>query len=362
VTRALLTGVLTLLALVLAGPAAPGTAVKPWTHWICLPGRDDACRLAPTVTVISDTGAKTVQRVTHDSRPIDCFYLYPTVSTQKRGNSTLQVEWDEAGTAITQASMFSQVCRVYAPMYRQVTVYGRGNPYHGNSAWEYDDALAAWRYYLAHYNDGRGVVLIGHSEGSDLFEQLLEHEIEGTAEQKLLVSAILLGGNVVVKDGSTEGGDFSRIPACTSGTETGCVVAYSSFAGTPPADAKFESVADTSTEHVLCVNPAAPGSTAPTPITPLFPNFATEGIAPQPKIVRSIVWNEYPGLYTARCVQQGFRAWLQVTRIHHPGDPRPTVHGIFPASWGLHAADVSIDLPNLVALVASQSRSWAVRH
>lgn len=351
-----------LAPLALAGPAAPGTGVKPWTHWICLPGRDDSCQLAPTVTVVSDTGAKSVERITHDSRPVDCFYLYPTVSTQHRGNSTLQVEWDEAGTAITQASMFSQACRVYAPMYRQVTVYGHGNPYHGQWIYQYEDVVAAWKYYLAHYNDGRGVVLIGHSDGAGLFKQLLQDQIEGTAEQKLLVSAILLGGDVVVKDGSTEGGDFSKIPACTSATETGCVVAYSTFAGTPPAGSNFEDVGNAATEHVLCVNPAAPGSTAATPITPLFPNFATEGIAPQPHIVTSIVWYEYPDLYTARCVQQGSRAWLQVTRIHHPGDPRPTVRGIFAPNWGLHAADVSIDLPNLVALVASQSRAWAAMH
>ena len=336
--------------------------MKPWTHWICLPGRADSCQLPLTVTVVSDTGAKTQQPVTVDNRPIDCFYLYPTVSTQKRGNSTLQVEWDEAGTAITQASQFSRVCRVYAPMYRQVTVYGNGDPYHGHGAWEYDDVLAAWKYYLAHYNHGRGVVLIGHSEGADLFEQLLQNQIEGTAEQKLLVSAILLGGNVVVKDGSTEGGDFSKIPACTSATETGCVVAYSTFAGTPPADAHFEGVANTATEHVLCVNPAAPGSSAAAPITPMFANFATEGIAPQPHVVQNIVWYAYPGLYTARCVQQGSRAWLQVTRIHHPGDPRPTVRGIFPADWGLHAADVSIALTNLIALVASQGHAWTASH
>jgi hypothetical protein len=110
------------------------------------------------------------------------------------------------------------------------------------------------------------------------------------------------------------------------------------------------------------VNPSAPGSDAATPITPLFPNFATEGIAPQQHIVQSIVWYAYPDLYTARCVQQGSRAWFQVTRIDHKGDPRPTVRGIFPASWGLHAADVSIDLTNLVALVSSESRAWAARH
>jgi hypothetical protein len=54
------------------------------------------------------------------------------------------------------------------------------------------------------------------------------------------LSAILLGNDVTVKDCSTEGDTFSNVPACTSTTETGCVVAYSSWNRTPPKDADFQ--------------------------------------------------------------------------------------------------------------------------
>src|SRR5262249_35736029 len=162
--------------------------------------------------------------------------------------------------------------------YNQVTEYGNGNPFHGSYTLEYTDILAAWKDYLAHYNHGRGVVLIGHSEGSFLFKQLIAKQIEGTPVQKQLVSAILLGGNVQVKAGSPTGADFKSVPACTSAAEAGCVVAYSSWSHTPPAGAAFQDAR--SGDHVLCVNPASPGSTAAVPVTPLFPNFAPEGLAP----------------------------------------------------------------------------------
>lgn len=237
-------------------------------------------------------------------------------------------------------------------------MFGDGDPYHGDSALEYKDVLAAWRDYMAHYNDGRGVVLIGHSEGSFLFTQLIEHVIEGTPEQKLLVSAILLGGDVVVKDGSTEGGDFTNVPACTSSTATGCVVAYSTWGHTPPSDAMFQKVSNPASEHVLCVNPAAPGSNRPTPITPIFVGQLPEGLVPLHSSYDHDLFVSFPDLYTAQCVQEGSRAWLLVKRIHHAGDRRPTVQQVLAPTWGLHAADMNIALANLVSLVATQSTTW----
>ena len=66
---------------------------------------------------------------------------------------------------------------------------------------------------------------------------LLRRQVDpDPAERRLLVSAILLGGNVTVPTGKLVGGSFQNIPACTTDSDTGCVVAYSSFDQTPPAD------------------------------------------------------------------------------------------------------------------------------
>ena len=72
----------------------------------------------------------------------------------------------------------------------------------------------------------------------------------------LVVSAILLGGNVTVRAGSDRGGSFQNVPACRSKTQLGCVVAFSTFNETPPGNTLFGHTT-TPNEQVLCTNPAA---------------------------------------------------------------------------------------------------------
>jgi hypothetical protein len=344
-------------ALALAGSASTRTAdnVPPWKAWLCMPGAaTDWCSVELTTTVFSASGARTTMHVSvPDNPPIDCFYVYPTVSEERRGNATLRVHVEERETAITQAARFSHVCRVYAPLYRQTTAFRQ--QYNGNSELAYGDVLAAWKDYLAHYNDGRGVVLLGHSQGAGVLKRLIREEIDNApAKRRLLVSAILLGGGVQVAKGSTVGGDFKHVPACTSTTQTGCVVAYSSWDRTPPWAGVGGSKSPT---QELCVNPAAPGG-GEAPITPIFAGVNPQGIVPYGSIYVAYNWVEFPGLYTARCVRQGNDAWLLVTRIHTPGDRRPTVYEALGPDSGLHAADVNITLLNLVTLVQSQTRAW----
>lgn len=342
-------------------PGLATASVPYWKVWLCKPGiAIDYCRANLNTTVIYANGANALDTIPiPKNRPVDCFYVYPTVSMEKRGNADLRIQIEEKAIALTEAAEFEHVCRMFAPMYRQVP--GDGDSYHPNYGLEYDDVLAAWRDYLAHDNDGRGVVLIGHSEGSFVLKELIQKQIERSAtERKLLISAILVGGDVTVKDGSDEGGDFTSVPACQSKTQTGCVVAYSTWDRTPPKNAAFQYAA--SGQRVLCVNPAAPGGGS-APITPLFPWFDSNGLGlnwTTPPV--STVFMAFPGLYTARCVEQGNRAWLLVSRVTGPTDPRPMAQEVLNPTWGLHAADVSIDLANLIVLVQSESKAWLARH
>ena len=347
------------VAMLLVAGLASGASVPRWRHWLCFPGvSNDWCSVYLTTDVFLASGKHETVPVSVPASPrIDCFYVYPTVSEEHRGNADLTVQPEERETAIGQAARFSHVCRVYAPLYRQVTAYGNNDPFRGNYAFEYQDVLAAWRDYMAHYNDGRGIVLIGHSEGAFLLKELIQKQIEGTPVQKQLVSAILLGGDVVVADGSTEGGDFKSVPACTSPSETGCVVAYSSWSHTPPKDARFQRVEHPSAQHVLCVNPAAlAGGSAP--ITPIVAGISPQGIVPFLSKYVAYHWVEFPGLYTAKCVTERSRSWLLVTRTKTAGDNRPTVQQVLGPDWGLHAADMNITLANLVDLVRSQEHAW----
>ena len=103
---------------------------------------------------------------------------------------------------------------------------------------QYDDVRDAWRYYLEHDNRGRGVVLIGHSQGSFILSDLIRQEIDGKPVQSRLVSAILLGATQSVPMGKDVGGSFQHIPLCRKLGQTGCLVTYVSFRATsrPPAN------------------------------------------------------------------------------------------------------------------------------
>jgi len=352
-----------------ASPAAPSNTV-----WLCRPGlANNPCESDLTTTVVSADGTSTVEQVAPAADPpIDCFYVYPTVSGQPTQNANLQIDPEETAIAIQQASRFSQVCKVYAPMYRQATVKGiltRDGDRTASRDLAYGDVLSAWQDYLAHYNNGRGVVFIGHSQGTGMLTRLIASEIDPNPDMRgRLVSALLIGFNVTVAVGQDVGGDFQNVPACRSTDQTGCVVAYSSFNQPPPADSGFGRT-DTGPRasemvgknvEVLCVNPASlPGGTGP--LQAYFPT-TTWGSWPAGRIpanLRATPWVAYPELYTAHCGSSGGANWLQVDTTNIPGDQRPVVSEVPGPTWGLHLSDMNLAFGNLVDLVRQQAAAYS---
>ena len=340
-------------------PAAP-------TVWLCRPGTaHDPCTPDLTTTRVSFThGTLGVTRSTTAAHPaIDCFYVYPTVSDQKTPNADRTIDPQEVSIARFQAAMFSRDCRVYAPMYRQLTlanISGAATPAEQDVA--YGDVLQAWQTYLKQYNHGRGVVLIGHSQGSFLLRHLITSQVDPKpAVRRLLVSAILLGGNVTVRKGTGIGGDFHHIAACRSASQTGCVIAYSTFDDTPPADAVFGRTTAPGLQ-VLCTDPGALGGGTGV-LDPILP---TQPFAPGSSIAAGIAllhfgvptvttpWVSAPGAYAAHCATAGGARVLEITAR----DGAPRLHYSPLPSWGLHLVDVNIALGNLVGVVAHEAAAY----
>ena len=364
--RTLLAALLTILV-VGALPSAAG-ATPSNTVWLCRPGLvPDPCTPSLTTTEVSPSGQPLeVERTRASEHPkIDCFYVYPTVSDQTTPNADLHIDPVEQSIALYQAARYSQHCRVFAPMYRQLTlttIGGRGSG--ASAAIAYGDVRDAWLDYLDHFNDGRGVVLIGHSQGAFVLRQLITKEIDPKpAVRNLLVSALLLGGNVTVKQGQDRGGDFQHIPACRSKTQVGCVVAFSTFGETPPANAIFGRTSAPGLE-VLCTNPAALGGgsgrvDAILPTAPFAPGSTIAAVIRLLGLTLPTVstpWIEAPDSYTAQCSSGAVRA-LVIT----PRSGAQTIHPSPDATWGLHLVDANIALGNLVDLVHSEARAFT-RH
>ena len=146
----------------------------------------------------------------------DCFYVYPTSSGELGNNADLRVQPVEREVAVVQASRFSQVCNVWAPMYRQATLAALNNGAAVEPsviATAYDSLLAAWKDYLAHDNHGRPVVFIGHSQGAAMLIKLLRSQIDPSPSlRRRMVSAIILGGTCRSSPGGTRVGASATSP------------------------------------------------------------------------------------------------------------------------------------------------------
>src|SRR5271170_5644225 len=218
-----------------AKPPAAKNDYSNGDNWLCRPGRQDACTVDLSTTVISASGKLTLESWAADpSAAIDCFYVYPTVSTDPGGNSDMIPGPEEKGVVRVQFARFASKCRPYAPVYRQVTLAAlraalRGEPIPMDRALPYNDVLDAWNYYLEHDNKGRGVVLIGHSQGANVLALLVKNEIDGKPVAARLVSAMLLGMNLAVLKGKDVGGTFQHAPLCRAATQTGCAIVYVTF-------------------------------------------------------------------------------------------------------------------------------------
>jgi Protein of unknown function (DUF3089) len=339
------------------------------TVWLCRPNQAaDPCTVSRAATTVTGTGtaSRSLALALPQARRFDCFYVYPTVSTEKSENADLTVQPAERAAAIVQASRFSQRCTVWAPMYRQVTVAGlKGlSALRVGVATAYASLLAAWKDYLAYDNHGRPIVFIGHSQGASMLIRLLQTQVDPSASlRKRMVSAILLGGNVQVPAGRAVGGTFLNIPTCGSANQTGCVIAYSTFGSTPPANSLFgragrgvsllSGQTASASQQVACVNPV----TFSAPAGGLQPFFRSA--AAQSSGIRVLTpWVTFPGLYTAQCQQSAGASWLQVTAAPAPADPRPTVSATLGPAWGYHLNDVNLALGNLVTDVGREEASY----
>jgi Protein of unknown function (DUF3089) len=352
-------------------PGPGGASTRSSTIWLCRPGTAlDPCIYNRASTSVSARGATSVspsRGPTRTAKRFDCFYVYPTVSNQKTDNANLVVQRPEIAAAAAQASRFSQVCNVWAPMYRQATNAALSKGLATNRTVvnvAYTSLLSAWRDFLAHDDDGRPIVFIGHSQGAAMLIKLLRSQVDPSPKlRRQLVSAIILGGNVQVPVGRDVGGSFLHIPACSSTSQTGCVIAYSTFPSTPPPPAYFGrpgqgvSLQSGQTarvgQRVLCVNPVMLSNAS----GELQPYFLT--VTAQTKgVTVTTPWVTFPGLYTARCETVGNATWLQVDTASVPGDPRPMVSETLGPLWGYHVSDVNLALGNLVGDVAAQEASF----
>ena len=239
----------------------------------------------------------------------------------------------------------------------------------------YDDVLAAWKHYLDHDNQGRGVLLIGHSQGSFLLRDLIKNEIDGKDIQKQLVSAHL-GGVVVAKSQEgTSKNEFKNIQACESSDQTGCYISYSSFEASAPPPDWSQAFGISKTEGTVnnCSNPAELSGDG----GKLIPYIDAKRLADDGKGL--LQWTEnseplatpfvtLPDYYQAKCVERpdgaGYLAVDYVASGNNQDQRNRTMPGhvivgpVLLSNWGIHDADMELFMGNLIKIAQNQSDSW----
>ncbi len=357
------------VALGFAVTAGPAAADAETTVWICKPGAaDDLCAGTIDGTTLPPPGqaAQPLDYTRPDDAPIDCFYLYPTQSEQPTPNSNLDKDPPIRRVVVQQARMFSTVCDVYAPMYRQVTYSGNQIAYNPDVETAYQSAKAGFEDYLHNYNDGRGFILIGHSQGAAHTARLIAELVDTDPSlRKRFVGAIAPGANISVPIGQPVGGSFANVPACTETGEYGCVTAYSTYNDVPGPTAEFSRLdygywiypqprPNPAEYEAMCVDPSDLDGGDNT----LLPLVNFDYLTTAPASETPAPWASEPDYYTAECKRQGGAHWLNLGKVGLPGDTRPDVGALVASGSNYHVPELNLAEGNLLRIAQLQSDNY----
>ncbi|MET0384323.1 MAG: DUF3089 domain-containing protein [Polyangiales bacterium] len=350
-------------------------------NWLCRPGYNKYCDVDLDTTIVNADGTlETEKFAANADAPIDCFYVYPTVSLDATPNSDLEPGDEEASVVRAQFARFASQCRLFAPVYRQVTLTALRANIAGSTSGPapdrnigYEDVKAAFHHYLENDNDGRGFVLIGHSQGSGVLTRLIKDELDGDEAESRFITALITGSNVLVPKDADVGGTYKNVPICKSADQLGCVITYASFrANTPPSDTTMFSTSSDPNLVAACTNPAALGGgsaelhsylsaagagTSSAPMT----DWATGKTVETPFV-------SVPGLITGECKEGKTGSYFAITINADADDPRTddivgdvVTNGEVQADWGLHLIDVHLVIGNLIDVVKAKADAYAKR-
>ena len=189
--------------------------------WAALPDHEDAADVVPNADV----------QDRQSTAEVDVFFVHPTTFFGTAGwnqalDDTSTNQLTDMFVLRSQASVFNGCCKIYAPRYRQATIFSfMDNSGSGKSALElaYQDVERAFDYFIEHYNQGRPFILASHSQGSVHLRMLLEKRITGTPLRERLVASYPIGFGI---DREEMAKAVPDVPVCESAEQIGCVVTW----------------------------------------------------------------------------------------------------------------------------------------
>jgi hypothetical protein len=212
--------------------------------WAARPGKDSLALLAPRGT--------TNLPGTHG---VDVFFVHPTgFISGKEWNSPLdpnsRTEENTEWMMANQASVFSGCCNIYAPRYREASIfrYITATPDIARKSMDfaYADVERAFQYFLEHDNQDRPFIIASHSQGTAHAFRLIREHIDGTPLASRMIAAYLIGAGRDVTNAAAA--TLKTIRVCNGPTETGCLVHWATYRDGSELD-------DPRADDMVCVNP-----------------------------------------------------------------------------------------------------------
>jgi hypothetical protein len=214
------------------------------SNWAARPGKDSVALFAP-------------QGTGRPSGPfaVDVFFVHPTgYLNGKDWNSPLdpnsRTEENTKFMLANQASVFSGCCNIFAPRYREASIfrYTSATPdiIEKSMNLAYGDVERAFQYYLEHDNQGRPLIIASHSQGTAHALRLIREHVDGTPLATRMIAAYLLGGGGEVTN--TAVATFKSVGVCNSATEWGCLVHWATYRDGSQAGPELA-------VDAVCVNP-----------------------------------------------------------------------------------------------------------
>ena len=215
-------------------PNAPDYAEE--ANWAALPHREDMADVTPS-SEISDN---------QDVARVDVFFVHPTTYVSSEGwNQPMGHQGADKRTdewvMRDQASVFNGCCKIYAPRYRQATLFSfQDQSGSGEQSLDlaYTDVKRAFYFFIENYNLGRPFIVASHSQGSLHLDRLLKEEVATSELFSRMIVAYPVGFSV---DGS------NGVPICGGADQINCQVSWN--ANTTDAVVKLAKAGD------VCVNP-----------------------------------------------------------------------------------------------------------
>jgi hypothetical protein len=222
---------------------APAPDYADEKNWAALPSKPGLTAYVPAGV---DGPAKAPQ--------VDVFFIHPTgYMNGAEWNSPLdpnsQTEENTKWMMANQASSFNGCCAIYAPRYREASIfrYIAASPdiYKKAGDFAYADVDRAFTYFLEHYSKGRPFIIATHSQGTEHGFNLIRRRIDGTSLANRLVAAYLIGG--AITDGDIAA--LKTVHACASPTDLHCLIHWATYGeGASPVRTDIKG-------KLLCINP-----------------------------------------------------------------------------------------------------------